>query len=103
MDNNIDNSFSAENGLKELKDEVLKARCESAYESLAISRNEFYKRAKISPQYWWRLSWGIDDFPLWFKKHLFREFGDAFAFLFSNELRKNKVEENENAGDNNAI
>lgn len=82
------NPFFVENGVKKHKDTILKSRCEAAFESLAISRREFYERAKVSPQYWWRLSWGIDKFPLWLKKHLFREFGDSFVFLFSIELRE---------------
>lgn len=96
MDNSTNKPLSIKTSLKELKDDVFKTKCESAYDSLAIERGEFYGRAKISPQYWWRLSWGIDKFPLWLKKHLFREFGDAFAFLFSEEL--NEVDE---IGENN--
>ena len=68
--------------VKNVKDYILRTKLESAFESLAISKREFYQRAKISPAYWWRLSWGVDSVPLWFKKHLFREFGDCFAFLF---------------------
>lgn len=93
MNNDSDNSFSKENDLKNVKDGVLRIKCESAFDSLAISKSEFYSRGKISPQYWWRLSWGYDRFPLWLKKHLFREFGDCFAFLFSYEL--NGEEKNE--------
>lgn len=76
--------------LKKVKDEVLRIKCESAFDSMAISKREFYERAKISPQYWWRLSYGYDVFPLWLKKHLFREFGDCFAFLFSYELQEER-------------
>lgn len=86
VDNSKDSSFFCEEGIKKHKDIVLKTKLESAFESLAISKRTFYKKANVSPQYWWRLSWGIDPFPLWLKKHLFREFGDCFAFLFSKNL-----------------
>lgn len=86
------NSFFSQNDLKNIKDIVLRTKCDSAFSSLAISKSEFYLRAKISPQYWWRLTWGYDEFPLWLKKHLFREFGDCFAFLFSYDLEVKKDE-----------
>lgn len=84
--NSSGEDFFCENGLKKRKDIVLKTKLEGAVNSLAISKREFYLRGKITPQYWWRLSWGIDKIPLWLKKHFFREFGDAFAFLFCEGL-----------------
>jgi hypothetical protein len=85
QDKSTDETFFCNDELKNVKDRVLRIKCESAFDSLAISKREFYERAKISPQYWWRLSYGYDQFPMWLKKHLFREFGDCFAFLFMYE------------------
>ncbi len=80
----ISNSLNGQ--VKRGKDQVFKIRIEAIVDGLGIPRTEFYEVAKVSRQYWYRVSWAIDPFPHWLKLHLFRKFGDCFAFLFDEEL-----------------
>lgn len=81
--------FFCQEGLKKHKDEVLHTRLEDTIIRCGISKREFYDRVKVSPAYWWRLSWGIDKFPAWLKTKLVREFGQPFIdFFFIQEEKK---------------
>lgn len=79
---NSNDSFFIENDLKKLKDEPLHSRLEDTISRCGLSKREFYQKIGISPQYWWRISWGIDDFPQWLKIKLCDEFGKPFIDFF---------------------
>lgn len=78
--------FSLKSDVEKRKDQALKIKLDTLRDNLGIPITEFYERAKITRAYWYRLSWGLDEFPHWLKLHLFREFGDSFAFLFDSKL-----------------
>ena len=79
---NKDNSFLKDKRLKKLKDYILKRRLEDTIIRCGLSKREFYNKIGISPAYWWRLSWGIDNFPAWLKTKLVTEFGKPFIDFF---------------------
>ncbi len=82
MSNSKDNSFFIRDGLKKHKDIVLKTRLEDTIKRCGVSKREFYDKVKISPAYWWRISWGIDEFPAWLKTKLCDVFGKPFIDFF---------------------
>lgn len=80
--NSTDKIFFIDEGLKKLKDEALHTRLENTIKRCGVSKREFYSKVGISAQYWWRISWGIDDFPEWLKVKLCDEFGKPFIDFF---------------------
>jgi len=90
MSDNSTRPFFMSRGIKKYKDTLLKMRLEDTISRCGISKREFYERIGISPAYWWRISWGIDNFPSWLKTKLCDEFGKPFMDFFFINLEVGK-------------
>ncbi len=62
--NSPDNSFFKRRAVKERKNLVLRTRFQTLIKQTGMTNSQFYKKAGISRQYYYFLSWGLWEVPI---------------------------------------
>lgn len=64
LEESSNESFFCPTGVKKRKDGVLKERLRTLILERKMSEPEFFHSIGITRQYWYMISWGIEDTPL---------------------------------------
>lgn len=68
-------AFLLPEGVKKRKDEALKGRLQALILERGMSEPEFFHKIGIIRQYWYSISWGIDECPTYLKIRIAKELG----------------------------
>lgn len=67
MNDHKDKAFFCKEGVKKRKQEGIKNRLRALILERGMSEPEFFNEIGISRQYWWRVSWGVEECPVYLK------------------------------------
>ena len=82
VNNESEEPFFFNRGVKHCKDEILKTRLRTLIHSKGMSEPDFYHKVGLSKQYWYELSWGIWDIPIELKVKISQTLGVDSSVIF---------------------
>lgn len=77
-----DSSFSLTNKVDKCRDVALKIRLQTLITSKGLKESRFYKSLGLNKDYWYRLSWGLQDCPLHLKIKISQALGTDSSLIF---------------------